>query len=179
MNIEYIDPTVYLHDIWRLAAKVRQSGWKPDWLIGLWRGGAPVAVAMHEFFTVSGWRGLKHNSVKCFSYTGIGESESEVRFECADEVLFSIRPGEKVLVADDVFDTGRSAAAAKKKISALGAEVRIASVYLKAGQNLTDIEPDYYAAEKSGDWLCFPHETDGLSPEQIAAKDPFLAELLK
>jgi hypoxanthine phosphoribosyltransferase len=179
MKMEYLGPVEYMHDIWRLAAEVRRSGWKPDWLIGLWRGGAPVAVAMHEFFTVSGWAGIRHNSVKCFSYTGIGESESEVRFECSDEVLASIKPGERVLVADDVFDTGRSAAAAKAKISALGAEVRTASVYWKKSQNMTDAVPDYFVAEKSGDWLCFPHEIDGLSPEQIAAKDPFLAEILK
>lgn len=179
MNISYIGATEYLHDIWRLAAKVRKGGWRPDWLIGLWRGGAPVAVAMHEFFCVTGWKEIRHNSVKCFSYTGIGESESAVRFECADEVLGAVRSGENVLVADDVFDSGRSALAAREKILERGANFRCASVYWKPGKNMTSIVPDYFVSELPDDWICFPHEIEGLPPEQIAKKDPFLAELLK
>ena len=36
----YLSANDYLHDTWKLAASVRASGWKPDILIALWRGGA-------------------------------------------------------------------------------------------------------------------------------------------
>ena len=48
----YLSADEYLRDTWSLAAEVKRSGWKPDILIALWRGGAPVGVALHEFFKV-------------------------------------------------------------------------------------------------------------------------------
>ena len=54
----YLSGDEYLRDTWRLAAQVRESGWQPDILIALWRGGAPVGVAMHEYFKVSNPRNI-------------------------------------------------------------------------------------------------------------------------
>ena len=39
----YLSADEYLRDTWRLAAAVKESGWQPDILIALWRGGAPVS----------------------------------------------------------------------------------------------------------------------------------------
>ena len=39
----YLSADQYQRDMWGLAANIRKSGWKPDFLVGLWRGGAPVA----------------------------------------------------------------------------------------------------------------------------------------
>ena len=60
----YIKATEFLHDSWKLAAMVRKSGWKPDFLVGLWRGGAPVAVAIHEFLKATDWS-VQHVPLKC------------------------------------------------------------------------------------------------------------------
>ena len=60
----YLSGDEYLRDTWRLAAQVRESGWQPDILIALWRGGAPVGVAMHEDYKVAGWN-VSHIAVKC------------------------------------------------------------------------------------------------------------------
>ena len=76
----YLDPKEYLHDIWRLARQVYDSDWHPDVLLALWRGGAAPGVAVHEFLKVKG-RSLRHAPVKCSSYTGIGTSETEVKFD--------------------------------------------------------------------------------------------------
>ena len=40
----YLDPREYLRDCWRLARKVYDSGWRPDVLLVLWRGGAAPGV---------------------------------------------------------------------------------------------------------------------------------------
>ena len=173
----YIDAAEYLHDSWRLAAAIRKSGWRPDFIVGLWRGGAPVAVAIHEFLNATGWS-IQHIPLKCASYTGIGESKDEVAFTHGDMVFGMFRRGDKVLVVDDVFDTGKTAAAVKAKMDAIGAEMRLACVYWKPEKNTTGLKPDYFVKDVGMDWIVFPHEIDGLSPEEIAAKDPVLAELL-
>ena len=45
MEKHYLSADDYLRDSWRLAAAVKASGWQPDILIALWRGGAPVGIA--------------------------------------------------------------------------------------------------------------------------------------
>jgi len=174
----YLSADEFLRDSWRLAAKVRASGWKPDLLIALWRGGAPVGVALHEFFKATGWD-VRHMPLKCSSYTGIGENAGGVAFSCEDAVFGLMRKGDKVLVVDDVFDTGKTAAAVCERIAATGAEMRMACVYWKPEKNLTKLSPDYYVQDVGLDWIVFPHEIDGLTKEEIATKDPMLAELIE
>ena len=86
----YISANEYLEDCWRLAASVRSGGWRPDFILGLWRGGAPVAVAVHEFLKVSGWS-VQHIPLKSASYTGIGENDGEVVFTHGDIVFGMFR----------------------------------------------------------------------------------------
>ena len=175
----YLTADSYLHDMWRLAAAVRRSGWQPDILIALWRGGAPVGVAVHEFFKVTGWGAIRHVPLKCASYTGIGENPGVVEFTHGDIVFGMLRKGDKVLVVDDIFDTGKTAAAVKAKIDAAGAEMRMACVYWKPEKNITQLRPDYFVRDVGLDWIVFPHEIEGLSPDEVCAKDPLLADLMK
>lgn len=177
MNKTYISADEYLRDIWRLAAGIRGSGWRPDVLIGLWRGGAPAAIAVHEFLKVSGWE-VSHEPLKCSSYTGIGQNEGEVEFFGGDAVFVGLRPGVRVLVVDDIFDTGKTAAAIRPRILGLGAEMRLACVYWKSLANQTSLSPDYFARDVGGDWIVFPHEIEGLSGGEVLEKDRFLAGLL-
>ena len=172
----YLDPREYLRDTWRLARMVMDSGWQPDVLIALWRGGAAPGVAVHEFYAYHGIR-LRHMPVKCSSYTGIEENEGKVEFSCADETFSRLAPGTKVLVVDDVFDTGKTAVAIKAKMEALGVEMRLACVYWKPGKNTSDLSPDYCAKKLDDSWIVFPHEMEGLTVEEIAKKDAVLAEI--
>jgi len=173
----YLSADEYLRDTWRLAAAVRRSDWRPDILIALWRGGAPVGVAVHEFFKATGWP-IQHVPLKCASYTGIGENPGGVAFTHGDIVFGMLRKGDRVLVVDDVFDTGKTAAAVKERIDATGAEMRMACVYWKPQKNITKLLPDYYVKDVGLDWIVFPHEIEGLAKEEIAVKDPVLAALL-
>lgn len=173
----YLSADEYLRDSWRLAAAVRKSGWKPDILIALWRGGAAVGVTLHEFFKVSGWD-VQHIPLKCASYTGIGANAGDVMFTLGEEIFGMLRPGDKVLVVDDVFDTGKTAKAVHDRIAKTGAEMRLACVYWKPEKNKTDMKPEYFTRDVGNDWIVFPHEIDGLAKDEIAAKDSLLASLL-
>ena len=178
MQKKYLSADEFLHDSWRLAADVRNSGWRPDVLIALWRGGASVGVSLHEFFKVSGWD-VRHIPLKCSSYSGIGENHGEVVFTLGEEIFGMLRPGDKVLVVDDVFDTGKTAKAVRARIGATGAEMRMACVYWKPEKNTTDMNPDYFVRDVGMDWIVFPHEIDGLSGDEVRTKDPLLADLLQ
>ena len=173
----YINANEFLHDSWKLAAMIRRSGWRPDYLVGLWRGGAPVAVAIHEFLEATGWS-MQHIPLKCASYTDIGENAGEVVFTHEEIVLGLFRKGNRVLVIDDVFDTGKTAAAVKAKMEAVGVEMRLACVYWKPQKNTTNLKPDYFVKDVGSEWIVFPHEIDGLTPAEIAEKDPTLTSLL-
>ncbi|HBO98622.1 MAG TPA: hypoxanthine phosphoribosyltransferase [Verrucomicrobia bacterium] len=173
----YLSANEFLRDSWRLAAAVKQSGWKPDLLIALWRGGAAVGVSIHEYFRAVGWN-VQHIPLKCASYTGIGENKGEVVFTLGEEIFAMMRKGDRVLVVDDVFDTGKTALAVKNRIAETGADMRMACVYWKPRKNVTNITPDYFVKDVGNDWIVFPHEIEGLTTEEIQAKDPFLASLI-
>ena len=83
-----------------------------------------------------------------------------------------------MLVIDDVFDTGKTAAAVRRKMEAIGVEMRLACVYWKPQKNTTNLKPDYFVKDVGSEWIVFPHEIDGLTPAEIAEKDPALASLL-
>lgn len=173
----YLGAEEFLHDQWRLAAAIRASGWRPDWLVGLWRGGAPAAIAVHEFLKVSGWN-VRHVPLKCASYDGIGSNDGEVVFTLGDEIFGMFGRGEKVLFVDDVFDTGKTAVAVSARMAGLGAEMKFACVYWKPGKNTTDLRPDFFTKDIGDDWIVFPHEIDGLTPGEVREKSPLLAGLL-
>ena len=173
---KYLTADVCLRDAWRLASAIRGSGWRPDWLVGLWRGGTPTAIAVHEFFKATGWN-VRHLPLKCWSYTGIGESSEKVEFLFGDEVFGLFSPDDKVLFVDDVFDTGGTAAAVAERSRLAGVEGKYACLYWKRPQNKTSLVPDFYVADTGGDWLVFPHELDGLSADEVREKDPLLHKL--
>ena len=173
---KYLTADVCLRDAWRLASAIRGSGWRPDWLVGLWRGGTPTAIAVHEFFKATGWN-VRHLPLKCWSYTGIAESSEKVEFLFGDEVFGLFSPDDKVLFVDDVFDTGGTAAAVAERSRLAGVEGKYACLYWKRPQNKTSLVPDFYVADTGGDWLVFPHELDGLSADEVREKDPLLHKL--
>ena len=178
MEKHYLSADDYLRDQGRLAELGRGGGWRPDFLVGLWRGGAPVAIAVHEFLKCTGWD-VRHIPLKCASYTGIGQNEGKVVFTFGDEIFGLFRAGDKVLFIDDVFDTGKTAAAVMDRMHKVGADAKIACVYWKPEKNKTDIKPDYIAKDIGNDWIVFPHEIEGLSPAEVRVKDPALAAIME
>ena len=173
----YLSADELLGDSWRLAAKVRSAGWRPDVVVALWRGGALPGVAVHEFLKATGWD-VRHMPLKCGSYVAMGESAGAVQFSLLEETLASLVPGERALVVDDVFDSGRTIEAVAARMAEAGVEMRSACVYWKAAHNATGMRPDYFVKELGDDWIVFPHEMEGLTSEELVGKDPLLAELV-
>ncbi|MGY8815582.1 MAG: phosphoribosyltransferase, partial [Gammaproteobacteria bacterium] len=78
MNKQYIDANELLQESFQLASSIYSSGYRPDLIVGVWRGGAPIAIAVHEYFSYMGWD-ADHIAIRSLSYTGINERVKEVK----------------------------------------------------------------------------------------------------
>jgi hypoxanthine phosphoribosyltransferase len=177
----YITAQELLEDSFRLAHKIFDDGFHPQFIIGIWRGGTPVGIAVQEYFE---YRKLAtdHISVRTSSYYGINQQSKEIRVHGLHYLIENANAGDKLLIVDDVFDSGRSVDAlikAIRKQSRLNApsEMRVACPWYKPSKNSVGFEPDYYLHE-SEDWLVFPHELDGLELSEIGEGKKDLANIL-
>ncbi len=181
MKKHYITPGQLLRDAYQLGWQVFESGYRPDVLIGVWRGGTPVAIAVHELLHILGVR-PDHFAVRTVSYTGIAEREQDVRVDGLEYLATRAGVGQRLLVVDDVHDTGLTLQQLVAELEQLYhphvPEIRLATPWYKPGNNHTEVVPDYLI-HRSDDWLVFPHELDGLTPEEIAGHKPELADLLE
>ncbi len=171
----YLDANSLTRDSFRLAKQILDSGFVPDVIVALWRGGTPVGIVVHEVLNYSGVD-CYHTVVKTCSYTGIGEHAEPV-IENLDPVLARLTAETRVLVVDDIFDSGRTARAIRNALRPCAGEVRFAMLYYKPGGNETDFSPDFHVGETDR-WIVFPHELMGLTPAEIREKDPFIHGLL-
>ncbi|RUA03203.1 MAG: hypothetical protein DSY89_01230 [Deltaproteobacteria bacterium] len=107
----FLTPDQLINDSFILAKKIYDSGFEPEIIIVLWRGGTPVGMAVHEFLLYKGVKSY-HTVIKTESYTGIG-TRAEVRVEHIDALLSTVPNNSKVLVIDDIFDSGKTKTATK------------------------------------------------------------------
>ena len=172
---QYIEPQGLLEDSFELGVKVLQSEFRPNYLIGVWRGGTPVAIAVHETLDYFGIH-TDHFAIRTNSYTGINQRQTQVQVNGIEYFAKQIHPTDKILIVDDVFDTGLSIKAIKAELFGISPtiDIRVATPWYKPVNNQTDNIPDFYLHETEN-WLVFPHELIGLSIEEIAKNKPGLA----
>lgn len=164
-----------LADSFRLAAQVLDSGFAPTHLVGIWRGGAPVGIAVQEFFEFHGVH-CDHIAIRTASYTGIDQQAREVKVYGLGHLVETLNADDRLLIIDDVFDTGRSIQAVLAELRSrcranTPADIRIATVWYKPARNQTTLTPDFFI-HQSEDWLVFPHEIHGLTEAEIRAHKP-------
>lgn len=189
MKKKFITAQDLLHDSFVLAKQVYDSGFKPDFIIGVWRGGAPIAIAIQEYFEYLGVK-TDHIAIRATSYTGIDQRDKEVRVDGLEYLLENMNEKNRVLIVDDVFDSGRSIEAIFKRLqndlqalSKNGSQqnysktIRAACPWYKPKRNQTKLEPNYYL-HQSEDWLVFPHEIVGLSSAELKQGKGELFEIL-
>lgn len=155
--------------------QIVRSGFRPTFLVGIWRGGAPIGIAVQEVLEYHGLP-CDHLPIRTSSYTGIGEQASEVRVHGTDYLVSRLTADDHLLLIDDIFDSGRSMQAVLDELARrcqgnMPGQVRIATVYFKPARNRTSIQPDFHV-RTTDDWLVFPHELQGLSREEILAGKP-------
>jgi hypoxanthine phosphoribosyltransferase len=177
----YITAQQLLEDSFRLANQVYLDNFRPQFIVGIWRGGAPVGISVQEYFEFKGVE-TDHISVRTSSYYGINKQSKKIRVHGLHYLIENCNAKDKLLIVDDVFDSGRSVAALIKQIrkqSRLNtpSDIRVACPWYKPSKNAVDFEPDYYLHESS-EWLVFPHELSGLEMSEIAEGKSDLANIL-
>ena len=171
----FISAESLLRDSFELAMRIYRSGFRPSFLVGIWRGGAPIGIAVQEVLEYHGVH-TDHIAIRTSAYTGIDQQAKVVRVHALDYLVSHLAVEDQLLLIDDVFDTGRSLEAVIAELERrckrnLPQQIRIASVYYKPERNRSALRPDYFVHETNA-WLVFPHELQGLTREEILAHKP-------
>ncbi|MCL1142417.1 phosphoribosyltransferase [Shewanella gaetbuli] len=170
----YISAQQLLEDSFRVAAQVYESGFRPQFIVGIWRGGAPIGIAVQEYFDFKGVE-TDHISVRTSSYYGIGtdKQSKNIKVHGLHYIIENANADDGLLIVDDVFDSGRSVHALIGKLQKfmrlnIPKDIRVACPYYKPENTKVPIKPDYFI-HSTDEWLVFPHEVTGLTPEEIAS----------
>ena len=182
VNKVYLDAQQLLEDAFRLAAMVIKSGFEPSFIVAVWRGGAPMGIAIQELLAYYGIES-DHIAIRTSSYHNIDEQSSSVQVYSMNYLVKNVTCEDRLLIVDDVFDTGRSINAIIESLQSKARrntphDIRIAVPYFKPLRNQTDRVPDYYLHETS-DWLKFPHSVEGLTDDEVRQHRPELHRILQ
>jgi len=121
-----------------LASTVRKTGFEPEIIVGVSRGGWPPARVMSDLL-----ENPKLANVAAEFYIGVAETNGKPVI--TQPVSVSVK-GKKVLVVDDVADTGESLRLVRSHLEEQGAtEVKTATIYYKPW---SVIIPDYYEKKR-------------------------------
>ena len=177
-----------LLDAYRLGVKIFNSGFRPTFIVGLWRGGSTIGIAVQECLQHLGVA-ADHISIRT-SYRGmqryrqmIEEAVSEIRVHGTQYLLESMNAEDRLLIVDDVYSTGLNVKAVLDRLRTrtrrnMPHDTRIAVPWYKPARNQSGRVPDYHLHE-TDKWLVLPYEMNGLSLAEIRAHKPFLAPLVE
>ena len=129
-----------------VARKIRASGWEPDIVIGITRGGWVPARNLCDFLGIKDLLGVK---IEHWGITATPDGEAKLKWPLNVDLT-----GKKVLVVDDITDTGKSMLTAVEHVKTLNPkEIRTAALlHIKDSKFI----PDYFAEEIEWKWIIFP-----------------------
>ena len=182
----YIEEQQLLEDSYRLAMQVYRSGFRPDFIVGVWRGGSTVGIYVQECLQYLGIE-TDHIAVRT-SYRGRDdylrqlERGSRMRAHGLQYLVDHLNADDALLIVDDVYSTGRNVRAIIERLRRstrrnMCAELRVAAPYFRIPREGAAAAPDYYLQEMQ-DWLVLPYELTGLGRDEIAAHKPWILPLL-
>ena len=105
MQKKFVAANDLLLDSFKLAVRIRDAGFRPDFLVGLWRGGSAVGIAVQE--------GLEHFGIETdhiavrTSYTGLPgytqmvDKADSIRVHGLDYLLERVCADQSLLIADN------------------------------------------------------------------------------
>ncbi|UCD46186.1 MAG: phosphoribosyltransferase [Candidatus Bathyarchaeota archaeon] len=157
----------------KVARKIIESGYRPDFIVGLARGGWVLSRVLCDFLGVKDLVSLK---VEHWGVTATPDGKAQLKYPFDIDLT-----GRQVLVVDDITDTGESMRIATEYVETKNpAEVRTAALRHITGSGVV---PDYFGDEITWRWVVFPWNyvedmcnlvakaTEGVDdPEEIRAR---------
>lgn len=185
MNKHFVAADDLLRDSFQLAANIAEAGFHPDFLVGLWRGGSAVGIAVQEGLDFLGIK-TDHIAIRTSyrgapSYTEMVNKADTIRVHGLQYLLENLCAHHSLLIVDDVYSTGSSVKAVidqltRKTRKNLPHDIRIASVWYRPGEKTLRV-PDYFVHETS-DWLALPYELTGMSIDELRQNRPELGSII-
>ena len=187
MKKQFIEEQALLEDAFRLAVNIFDSGFRPDFIVGISRGGSTVGIYVQECLQYLGVK-TDHIAIRTSyrgqpSYGELIENPESIRVHGLQYLFENLNREDKLLIVDDVFSSGYNVEAVINRLTRkckrnMPEEVRVAVPYFKPAKNLSGRKPDYFL-HTTEDWLVLPYELQGLSTEEIAEYKPDVAPLIR
>ena len=135
------------HLVAELAERLA-AGPEPDVVLAISRGGlVPAGMLGYRL----GWRDMLLAAVVVYDDEQGFRGEAEfLQFPSDDQIR-----GKRVLVIDEVWDSGTTIAAVSERIRAAGGEPVTAVLHYKPGRSRVGLVPDHYIVE-TNDWVLYP-----------------------
>ena len=184
MNERFIAANDLLRDSFQLAAQIYEADFRPDFLVGLWRGGSAVGIAVQEgldFFGVpTDHIALRTSYSGAPRYSQMVDKADAIRVHGMQYLLETLCAHHSMLIVDDVYSTGSSVNAVIKQLGIrtrrnMPHDIRVATVWYRPSEK-TLRTPDYFIHETQ-DWLVLPYEMTGLSLRELRDNRPEMASL--
>ena len=185
MNKIFIAADDLLRDSFQLAANIAASDFRPDFLVGLWRGGSGVGIAVQEGLQFLGIE-TDHIAIRtsyrgALSYSEMVSKAEAIRVHGLQYLLENLCAHHSLLIVDDVYSTGSSVQAVINQLTQktrrnLPHDIRIATVWYRPTDETLRV-PDYFVHE-TAEWLVLPYELSGLSLEELRENRPELDDIV-
>ena len=149
MPISYVAPSWdQIYDLlMELAKRVKDSGFKPDLIVGVSRGGWAPARVMSDLLENANTASIR---IEFYLAPGVTARKPVI----SQTIMVPVK-GVNVLVVDDVADTGESLKVAVEHLDACGAKaIKTATLYYKPQSIL---KPDFFILQTE-QWIIFPWE---------------------
>jgi len=186
MQKRFIGEQELLEDSYRLALQIHQSGFRPDFIVGVWRGGSTVGIYVQECLQYLGVE-TDHIAIRT-SYQGRDdyfrqlEQGSAMRAHGLQYLFENLNADDALLIVDDVYSTGRNVHSVIERLRQknkrnMSTDVRIAAPYYRAAASELNPPPDYFLQQTS-DWLVLPYELNGMDRAELEQHKPWIVPLL-
>ena len=180
MDKIFVSANDLLVDTFHLALSVEESGFSPDFILGIWHGGASISLTIQEYFS---YRGVDADQL-AIRVERIGTNGSTRYVADANMLEFlqtRLTKDDSLLVVDDMFAKGHSAQAVISDLQTLMGEdtpqTKVASIWYKPQANEVSLEPDFYLRTTERR-VVFPHELSGLTEKEMKIGKPEVAALV-
>jgi hypoxanthine phosphoribosyltransferase len=195
MKKEFLQFDTVRNNALKLAHRIYHDGFVPDVIYVSLRGGAYLGNVLSEYFKIvhKGQRPVYYAAVVARSYIGVAECE-QIRIDGWTYSPEHLRVGDRVLLVDDIFDSGRTINYLSEVILDKGIPREDLKVAVHDYKYFVDkpeqlpIQPDYWCRKHEvsihdeGRWIHYmSHELVGLSESELEkhyySLDPALREV--
>ena len=186
MNKIFLDESTMIEDAFKLAVDIYESGFRPTFIVGLWRGGSTVGIYVQECLQALGVE-TDHISLRT-SYQGqpdyqqMVENSANIRVHGTQYLLENLNADDKLLIVDDAFSSGSNIQAVLERLAKhlkrnMPKQIKVAALWQRNAEIAGENKPDY-VLHKTEQWLVFPYELKGLSENEIRTHKPHVAKLI-